>query len=623
MTYPFLTGLRLDVEDPSLLPAGSVVSQIRNPNGREGGWGWITPTVGRAYGITASTSPLKYLLVFESPGGASTFYSESAPVTAGTPYSASWATEATPPAYYYRGSLVFLDAAGATVSTVATAITTGGSGTDPTLSTTVPTGATRVRLAFDLYGTAAGANPTTTTRIYLRDVKTGATSDLAKIQQAPLFRNLLTSATSISVDREDLNVGTLTATIPDATYDPSLNALLRPGRIVQLTAVSPSGSTSRSFTGRLSAAQVKYDPTIPGPKRAQITLNAVDAVSGLANVSRPDGVALIPQLRAVLEGAGVPWRINNDTGQIPPVAPITRNESATVLDQVAITRDSRHGYAWMDAAGTFRAYDAFNMPSLTVATLAESDYSRDIDISFDTERLINVVTIRLMRVNAATGETVEVPYGPYQRQASVDQWGPRSAEFTVHGLEDSDTAMRAFAEEVFNANATPQVVVNGVTLKVEAYDDPGRRLDLYDKVRIINTAAGIDQSPRVSKISHRITPAGWLVDVGFARDGGVAAPQVTPPLPSGGGGGASPASPRQQTGLAASGTFTVGTSKPITVTFPVEFASVPHVFGAVRSSASDQFSAVSVSNQTTTGCTLNVTRTSGTGSVNLSWVAVV
>jgi hypothetical protein len=74
-------------------------------------------------------------------------------------------------------------------------------------------------------------------------------------------------------------------------------------------------------------------------------------------------------------------------------------------------------------------------------------------------------------------------------------------------------------------------------------------------------------------------------------------------------------------GLAAFGTFTPGSSQSVAVTFPVEFATTPKVFAVVRSSTSNLFTAVTVSGWSTTDCTLNLTRTSGPGGVNVDWLA--
>lgn len=104
----------------------------------------------------------------------------------------------------------------------------------------------------------------------------------------------------------------------------------------------------------------------------------------------------------------------------------------------------------------------------------------------------------------------------------------------MQGLVDTEATMKAYAEAVFDANATPQVRINAVTVRVDGTADLATKAhrDLYDKVRITNTAAGLDQTARVTALTHRITPRSWLVEMTFGKDGGVAAPQVTPALVS-------------------------------------------------------------------------------------------
>ena len=197
-----------------------------------------------------------------------------------------------------------------------------------------------------------------------------------------------------------------------------------------------------------------------------------------------------------------------------------------------MTRDSVHGYAWLSRDGVLHVYDPANMPTGVDATLDDADYTASLDVSFDVERCINVVTVKHLRRNLATGETVEVPYGPFEHKASRAEWGSRSKEFTVQGLNDDDATMRAFAEEVFAANAVPERRVNSLTVVVrgrhEVTDDRAL-VDLYDLHQVTN-ANGIDQTSRVTKVTHRITPAGWFVDLGYEAEGGVAAPQATPPV---------------------------------------------------------------------------------------------
>lgn len=620
LPYPFTTDMRLDIEDPSLLGAGQAFNLIRNPDGALGGWGWVTPDAGALF--TTSGAPGTWLTYLSSSSVGSYCFSEAAPATGLVNYSASWEHRYSD---WHRGTVQFLGADGTVIGEIPGPVV-GNASASPVTTTmnanTAPAGTVQVRLKITMYGDAAGNPPSGlgTVRIEFR-ARLGQASAAVKVIE-PLYTNILTSATGVEIEREPLSVGTLTASVPDALYDLSLNTLLRPGRRCRV--IAAVGVDEPIFVGKIDTATVKYDPKRLDKKRAQINLTAVDPAADLANVIRPDGVAQVVGLKGVLEGAGIPWRINGDTAQGPPQAVVTRNESASALDQVAVTRDSVQGFAWLDRRGVLVASNAASMPTDPAATLGEGDYGDDIDVSFDLDTIINVVTIRLLRVNAATGQTVEIPYGPYRDEQSIADWGARSAEFTVQGLPETAEAMKAYADAVLARAAVPAVRVNSLTIRI---DDPSdvtserALLDLYDMVQVLVPTVDLDQSPRITKIKHRITPKSWLVDLTFARDGGVAPPQATPSVQSTG--GVSPAAPSLQRGLEDSGAFTVGTSKAIPVVFPVPFATVPHVFAQVRSSSSDQFSAVTVSGHTTTGCVLNVTRTSSSAAVTLSWLAVV
>ena len=497
------------------------------------------------------------------------------------------------------------------------------------------------------------------------------------------YADILGPTHQITIDREDLNVGVLTATILDAALDPAVASVLRPGRRFRATV-----SEGSLFNGRISAADVTYDlkaRRVSDPKHARIALTAIDSVSPLANSSRPDGVKTIADLPAVLEGCGVPWVCDGNSGQVNASA-ITRNESATAIDQVAITRDSQHGQAWVDregvlqawtnlasygdqlilnpgfenegeewkyadATGTFSTeqhatgarslrlvagvgvdsarafqfvpvtpivtyqvetavraasneravslhllwfdalggslgssaddfdaatqqsfvgswspvvrtvtapagavYAAVTLAVLTpgdgeihyvdsvscravgaIPILDEADYS-EVDVSFSTDRLINEVRITLLRVNLATGETVEVPYGPFIDQASVDEWNTRrSAEFTIQGLPDDPVPMAAFAQSVFDANATPRVRVNEVTLPIRSEADltvSKALADLYMLLEVRNDDKGLAERGRVTKVSHDINPKRWMTRLGFSDPDSVASPQVTPKVQS-------------------------------------------------------------------------------------------
>lgn len=445
----------------------------------------------------------------------------------------------------------------------------------------------------------------------------GGTFDYA---EPVTWQNILGPTHELSIVREDLNAGTLTATVLDAALDPALGNTLRPGRKARVMAQDTSGVWSPLFTGKTTVLQVSYDlkdDTVPASKRARIVLEAVDAVQTLADTHRPSGVAALASLPWVLEGAGVPWNVNGSGNHVATATVVSNNEAATALDQVSITRDSTHGYAWVDRQGVLQAWTPANMPT-TPVVIDEATYS-GLDLGFSAAACINEVLVTGLTYAASTGTTTEVPYGPYRDTASITEWGTRSARFTVHGLTPAQIA--TFANEVLTANATPQMVASEVLIPIRDPADigPGKAfLDLYTLVEVKNTEKGYDANQRITRVAHQITPDKWLVGLGFAAPSAVASPQVTPPVQN-------PDVVTEKAGAAATGTFSaVNTPKAVAVSFGATFPVAPSVMLTVVTTDPVQIGyPPGVTNVTTTGFTLNVARAIGTGSYSVAWRARV
>lgn len=359
---------------------------------------------------------------------------------------------------------------------------------------------------------------------------TEATSTLAFIEPVP-YLNVLGPTHDIRVTREALNVGSLTATILDSTIDPSQADLIRPGKRVRLLA-NTGTSWEPLFAGKADKASVVYELLADQEsKRARITLSAVDPVSPLAGTSRTEGVGAIDDLPYVLEGCGVPWNVNGSGNQVPTATVVSVNENASALDQVAVTRDTALGYAWVDRYGVLQAWDPDLISGTVVTTLDEATYNPDLAIDYNTEACINEVRLKFLRLNPSTGESEEIPYGPYRNQSSIDTWGVRWAEFTIQGITEDASTLQAYADAILTANATPVVRINSVVLPITDTADlaPSRALlDLYDLVTVSNDRAGLTENSRVTGIEHTITPDKWLAKIGFSVDGSVASPQFTP-----------------------------------------------------------------------------------------------
>ena len=345
--------------------------------------------------------------------------------------------------------------------------------------------------------------------------------------------DILSPATDIKVTREALNTGVLTATVRSATLDPSVHDLIRPGRKLRLV----TEDYEPLFMGEVSKGLVTYDYKTPGladEKRARIELTAVDAVAKLANVARSEGVATIDELPYVLEGAGVPWVCNGNRGQVPGAVVVAVNENASALDQVAVTRDSVLGHAWADRWGFLQARDAITSEPIP---LTQADYS-DIDLSYDTERCINEVRVDYLRFNPSTLETETVSYGPFRDEASIYEWGVRSATFVIQGIAEEVSDLEDFAQAVLAANGTPEVVANSVLVPVKTTGDVSAFtvLDVNDLLDVEVPSDAADSTVRIVRIEHDITPSKWLLTLSFEQPDSVAAPTFTPSPNTGAGG---------------------------------------------------------------------------------------
>lgn len=496
------------------------------------------------------------------------------------------------------------------------------------------------------------------------------------------WRNILGPTFEMFINRQALDAGTLTAKVSDPLLDPAETSDVRPGKLVRLQAFVNSAWTS-VYEGKLTKALVTYDD------QTVITLTAVDNVAALANRGETRGLATISSLPFILEDKGVPWNVNGSGAQVTSATQVSSNENASVLDQVAITRDSALGYAWVDRNNVLQIWDAaklgpnlvtnstfeadatgwssqfnntltrvtsqfhsgvasgqmsstasgdmkitpdsqfpgllvgpnarvtlevwtraattarsvrfeidewdaanngthLNSPSTTnavgswtkhtytfttlsttvalrvqIAVLATGaaaevhyvddvvmsfvqcvytdvpsadaafDSYKDIDADFDTDRCINEVLVKWLRYNATTGQTEEIPYGPYRDQTSIDTWGPFAAEFTIHGASENATTIQNYANSILAANATPARRANSITTTVTDARSFGHAalIDLYSLVHV-DYSTKVNEDYRVTGIQHTITAAKWLTTYDFDVMGSVAAPQVTPSPPT-------------------------------------------------------------------------------------------
>lgn len=559
---------------------------LRNPSFETNATYWISPlagatasrttaqaAVGTACGQVSRTSPAAVLSVgYWDTNSVGTV---ALPVTAGTPYTFQLRVRSATVARSARVTVIYQDAGSVGVGTFTSpAVTTTTTGwTTLTFTTTAPVGATKAAPGVEFLDVAtsevhyfdaalfegnATLDPDVEGGIEYFD---GATTDPpngdnawtgtanASTSTGPfsfaaptVWRNILGPTFEIGITRNALDLGTLTAGISDATLDPAETDDVRPGRLVRVQTLLGASGWSTLYEGKLTKALVTYERNKETNKETTIVaLAAVDNVATLANRLEARGVAAVAALPFLLEGKGVPWNCNGSGNQVTSATIVSSNENAAMIDQVALTRDTVLGYAWVDRANVLQVWDTASLPASVAVTYtdvasvdpAEDGYS-GIDADFDTDRCINEVMVKWLRYNAATGATEEILYGPYRDQSSIDTWGAFSAEFTIHGVTESAATIAAYAASILAANATPERRANSIAVPVVDFRSlvHATKVDLYSLVHV-TFSTKVDEDYRVTGIKHTITPKKWMVGYSFDVSGSVAAPQVTPSPPTG------------------------------------------------------------------------------------------
>lgn len=621
MSNPALERLRLLVETT---PPNGLVNEVQNPDGRLGGWGWVsTRETSLANQANIDTDPAGLRITWPSSSAGDPVHSEPFPVAPGEWLNGRITVVESTNAVV--GHWLLFDDEGALLE--AAAYTPLRTTVDPLPHTgymtahQVPAGVAYAALRLNRAGT--GTTLVVDEVMVTRSTGTASLGTTFGFSEPFVGVDILGSAYALKIDRAPLNAGTLEGSIYDLDLDPAVSEDLRPGRRLRLEVEESPGTWSPLFVGAVAEAEVTYRLkryAADDPRHADIALTAVDHASRLAAAQRPDGVSSVAHLPWSLEGAGVPWDCNGNTGHRRGVTIVSRNDEATALDQVAITRDSVHGHAWVDRAGVLRVYDPANMPAGVVEVLDEQHYT-DLDAGWDTASIINEVEVTVVYLTGK-GETKEKTYGPFRDAASVGRWGPRRSTFRVHGIANSKTAARTYALEVMAANAAPAVRVREVTLPVRNDAEiPHALVDLYDLVQVVNTGKGLDHQRRVTKLEQTITPAAWEVALEFEEPTAVASPQATPSVPDAAVAleVAGPVTTVQggQTTINLNG----NTSNNKSITFPRAFDSAPDL---VCTGDDGRYIPVVVS-VSATGATLQAAHRDGQGlaiSVLTRWIAV-
>lgn len=375
--------------------------------------------------------------------------------------------------------------------------------------------------------------------------------------EPPTVVDLFRTSQSLETQRGDLDAGTATLTTTDPAYD-----------VLQGTVELPKGSratliayrnnlvhpTNAELLGTFSVVDSRTSyPLRNGSPYPLTVVDLQDAMSKLAAAPRPNGYYEITRLPEVLEGAGVPWDVGNRNHSYGTEPADTQNESATALDQVALTRDAHPGvYAYIDRFGVLNVHQDGPEGTLDDRTrefdFNESHFNADAVPAVSSEDVINTVMIKAQgAIPVLDSEDIysEATFGPYVDQASVDEFGARKEEFEIVVPYDDAVAglitteyLRPFAEEILSRNSQPYLKFEDLSFGVTDSLTSGRNITIYqstvdvaDLVYLTSPTAGMVDAPyRVRTVGHVITPESWVMTLGFAGQSTVASPASQPSL---------------------------------------------------------------------------------------------
>lgn len=395
-----------------------------------------------------------------------------------------------------------------------------------------------------------GDTPDTSSNVYAWDGTPGNSTSTRTsvgavdyVEPDEQFIDITGGYNRFELERDELDISTMNGIVVDPALSPArADSMILPGRLVRVSAMRPGVGWWKKFTGTLGPSSVEYEP-LEDEKRqkVKITVTATGRESALAQASRPAVALTAAALPALaLAQAGVPWDVDGSTG-ITPATSVATNDNATALDQIALTRDTVGGTAWVDPSGVIRFRTALGAKSTGPNTMGPTDYSADgLKVSFSTDNLINSVqVIRLIR--ASDGSTEERQAGQtYENAASVRKWGRHSATLTIASTPGATTDAQTAANRILAGNAVPSLAIEEVA--VNSADDRDHAFhDLYDLITVTaETIDGTITKPlRVARIRDEFTtekrPGGqgrWRTTYGFKVAGVVASPAVQPPVSS-------------------------------------------------------------------------------------------
>lgn len=502
-------------------PATQFANLCPNPNGQLGGYWWSTPQTNTAIRGEPFFDTTK--LVVSITHAPSTAFVRSAVFPCDRSLGLNvyvWfeVLSIHASSIGFEVWVIGMDAAGTYLGASPASTYPGVSGSVFYVAASLPAGTKQARLQFSFSGTTAGD----VMEAGGFAIMTAATEPEMTLPSS--WHNVSDVASSISIHRAELDVGTVTASLHSSALDPAQTDYIRPGQAVQ---VSVAGQ--RLFTGAVTGMNTVYAHDEDGqPQPPTVTLTGVDGFAGLASQSAPSGVASAAHLPKILEDKGIPWNVDGSTAHVAGPDPSYANPDASVMDQLVITCDTTNRRCYVSRDGVLTVHPAptalpFNLTDEPAATGWKYV---DVAADYATDDCINAVTIA--RIETDADGPVTVRYGPYRDLDSVTTWGTQAAEYTVYAVTPATTAAAILA-----TSADPGLKVRTVAMQVETPEqvawaasiDPGRPVSV--------TFAGDTYATRVTSVTHTLIarrdvarPVEWRVELTLAAANARRAPQT-------------------------------------------------------------------------------------------------
>lgn len=342
------------------------------------------------------------------------------------------------------------------------------------------------------------------------------------VQLEAAWINVFNNTTTITIDREPMEPGVLTAVVKDATIDPSANVAVRPDAKVRLRVKKLDGTWVPLYIGTLDDIIVDYPQGTP-----RISIRAIDNHRVLFNERDAfGGVSTINALNTFMVGSDVPWVL-----QASDSATATKTNALNVKginrgEQIILTRDTTRGYAFISKEDKLvvRAPEYVFPASANQILFSDKVYTANPNwqtytmgtrLNFNGDDVINSVTVTQHSI--VNGADVETKTGPVTNGTSINEWGLHTYEAEINAGIDPTV----YANTINTAHASPGVQMQSLRFPVLDNRDYGHAIDLElcDIVDIEFSRTNHNREYRVNRLVHRIAPGQWEVEVELRLSG--------------------------------------------------------------------------------------------------------